>query len=85
MSNMKNSWQDNFREHFENTFEYSSKPRGKLFLKDGETQNSLKAKNAAFDTGARLFLIPLRSPGINPIENHPIAFHLVKKIEQKCT
>ena len=85
VSNMKNSWQDNFREHFENTFEYRSKPRGKLFLKNGETQSSLKAKNATFDTGAGLFLIPLRSPGIiNPIESHPIAFHPVKNLNRNA-
>ena len=65
------------REHFENAFENSSNLRGKLFLQDGDpSQNSLKAKNAIFDIGARMFSIPSRSPDINPIENF---FHLVKK------
>ena len=81
VSHMQSSWQDNFadfaREHFENAFENSSKPRGKLFLQDGHpSQNSLKAKNAIFDTGARMFSIPPRYPDINQIENF---FHLVKK------
>ena len=34
---------DFVREHFENAFENSSNPRGKLFLQDGDpSQNSLK-------------------------------------------
>ena len=72
---------DFVREHFENAFENSSNLRGKLLLQNGDpSQNSLKAKNAIFDIGARMFSIPPRSPGINPIENF---FHLVKK--QRCT
>ena len=68
---------DFFREYFENAFEISSNPRGKLFLQDGDpSQNSLKAKNAIFDIGTRMFSIPPRSTDINPIEN---LFHLVKK------
>ena len=47
---------DSVREHFENAFENSSNPREKLFLQDGDpSQNSLKAKNAIFDIGARMF------------------------------
>ena len=82
MSNVKSSWQDNFfadfvREHFENTFENSCNPQGKLCLQDGDpSQNSLKATNSMFDIGARLFPISRRSPDINLIENF---FHLVKK------
>ena len=65
---------DFVREHFENAFENSSNPRGKLFLQDGDPgHNSLKAKNTIFEIGARMFSIPPRSPDINPI------FHLVKK------
>ena len=65
------------REYFENAFENSSNPRGKLFLQDRDpSQNSLKAKNAIFDIGARMLSIPPRSPDINPIENF---FHLMKK------
>ena len=68
---------DFVRERFENVFENSSNPRGKLFLQDGDPiQNSLKAKNAIFDIGARMFSIPPRSPDNKPIENF---FHLVKK------
>ena len=68
---------DFVREHFENAFENSSNPRGKLFLQDGDpSQNSLKEKNAIFDIGALMFSIPPRSPDINPVENF---FHLVKK------
>ena len=68
---------DFVRERFENVFENSSNPRGKLFLQDGDpSQNSLKAKNAIFDIGARMFSIPPRSPDNKPIENF---FHLVKK------
>ena len=64
---------DFFRQHFEN----SSNPRGKIFLQYGDpSQNSLKAKNAIFDIGARMFSVPSRSPEINPIENF---FHLVEK------
>ena len=67
---------DFVREHFLNTFDNSSNPRGKLFLQDGDpSQNSLKAKNAISNIGARIFPIPPRSPDINPIENF---FHLVK-------
>ena len=69
---------DFVREHFENTFENSSNPRGKLFLQDGDpSQNSLKANNAIFGIGARMFSIAARSPDINPIENF---FHQVKKL-----
>ena len=65
---------DFVREHFENAFENSSNPRGKLFLQDRDPgQNSLKAKNTIFEIGARMFSVPPRSPDINPI------FHLVKK------
>lgn len=68
---------DFVKEHFQNTFNNTSNPRGKLFLQDGDpSQNSLKAKNAMSDIGARVFPIPPRSPDINPIENF---FHLVKK------
>ena len=49
-------------EHFENAFENSCNPRGKFFLLDGDlSQNSLKAKNAVFDIGARMLPIPPRS------------------------
>ena len=65
------------RQHFENAFENSTNPQGKLFLQDGDlSQNSLKTRNAIFDVGGRMFSIPHRSPDINPIEN---VFHLVKK------
>ena len=56
------------REHFENAFENSSNPRGKLFLQDGDL-----GQNTIFKIGVRMFSIPPRSPDINPI------FHLVKK------
>ena len=50
---------DCLREHFENAFENSSNPRGKLFLQDRDpSQNSLKVKNAIFDIGVRMFSIP---------------------------
>ena len=40
-------------EHFENVFENSRNPRGKLLLQDGDlSQNCLKVKNAIFDIGA---------------------------------
>ena len=53
---------DFVREHFENAFENSSNPRGKLFLQDGDpSQNSLKVKNAIFDIGARMFSIQIFS------------------------
>ena len=68
---------DFLREHFEKVFENSSNPQGKLFLQDGHlSQISLKAKNAIFDIGARMFSILPRSPDIDPIENF---FNLVKK------
>ena len=63
------------RTHFESIFEKSANPRGKLFLQDGDPrQNSVPAKQAMNEVGARLFAIPPRSPDLNPIENF---FHLV--------
>ena len=57
-------------DHFNEAFEKSDNPRGKLFLQDGDpSQNSKKAKVALDAVGARLFSIPPRSPDMNPIEN----------------
>ena len=57
-------------DHFNEAFEKSANPRGKLFLQDGDpSQNSKKAKVALDAVGARLFSIPPRSPDMNPIEN----------------
>ena len=63
-------------EHFDDTFEKSANPRGKLFLQDGDpSQNSKKAKVSWDKVEARKFDIPPRSPDINPIEN---VFNFVK-------
>ena len=65
------------REHFASMFKKSANPRGKLFLQDGDpSQNSVKARSAWNEVGARKFTIPARSPDLNPIEN---IFHLVKR------
>ena len=65
-----------FREHFASIFKKSGKPRGKLFLQDGDpSQNRVKARSAFDEVGARKRTIPARSPDLNPIEN---IFHIVK-------
>lgn len=63
-------------EHFNETFEKSVNPRGRLFLQDGDpSQNSKKAMEALRKVRARKFSIPPRSPDLNPIEN---VFNYVK-------
>ena len=64
-------------DHFASMFKKSANPRGKLFLQDGDpSQNSVKARSAWDEVGARKFTIPARSPDLNPIEN---IFHIVKR------
>ena len=60
-----------------------------MFIQDGDPrQNSAKAWKAIASIGAKLLVIPPRSPDLNPIEN---VFHLVRKrldieaFEQKIT
>lgn len=68
---------DFIRDEFPEAFKASINPRGKFFLQDGDpSQNSVKARNAMYDIGARKFTIPPRSPDLNPIEN---IFNLLKK------
>ena len=51
-------------------FQASANPRATHFLQDGDpSQNSTKAQRALQDVGALLFIIPARSPDLNPIEN----------------
>ena len=58
------------QEHFASMFKKSANPRGKLFPQDGHpSQNSVKARSAWDEVGARKFTIPARSPDLNPIEN----------------
>ena len=64
------------KENFPEAMQISSNGRNKLILQDGDpVQNSKKAKNAYTEIGAKIFLIPARSPDLNPIEN---IFHLVR-------
>ena len=64
-------------DHFASMFKKNANPRGKLFLQDGDpSQNSVKARSAWDEVGARKFTIPARSPDLNPIEN---IFHIVKR------
>ena len=57
-------------EHFASMFKKRTNPRGQLFLQDGDpSQNSVKARSAWDEVGARKFTIPARSPDLNPIEN----------------
>ena len=44
--------------------------QNKLFLQDGDSTQNKKKANRAFDAiGCKIFAIPARSPGVNPIEN----------------
>ena len=64
------------KDHFPETVQNSSNPRGKLFLQDGDpSQNSRLASDAMTTVGAKKFSIPARSPDMNPIEN---VFNFVK-------
>ena len=57
-------------EHFASMFKKSSNSRGKLFLQDGDpSQNSVKARSAWDEVGARKFTIPASSSDLNPNEN----------------
>ena len=65
------------KEKFDNMFQSSANPRGRLFLQDGcPSQYSALAQEAMDKMNCRLFKIPARSPDLNPIEN---IFHLVGK------
>ena len=58
------------KDHFPAAFEKSVNPKGKLFLQDGDpSQNSKLAELACKAVGAKRFVIPARSPDMNPIEN----------------
>ena len=64
-------------DHFSDMFANSAKPKGKLFLQDGDpSQNSKIACDAMDSVGCKLFKIPPRSPDLNPIEN---IIHLIGK------
>ena len=76
-------------EHFPEILRKSKKGHSRLFIQDGDPrQNSAKAWKAIASIGAKLLVIPPRSPDLNPIEN---VFHLVRKcldieaFEQKIT
>ena len=65
------------REHFASMIKKSANLRGRLFLQDGDpSQNSVKARSAWDEVGARKFTIPAKSSDLNPIEN---IFHIVKQ------
>lgn len=65
------------RRNFKKLYRKSCKPHSRLFIQDNDpSQNSAKARKALQEVGAKLFVIPARSPDVNPIEN---VFHLVKR------
>ena len=69
------------RSKFPEAFEKSCNPKKKLFVQDGDqSQNSKKAHIAFDEISCTVFLIPARSPDINPIENvfNVIREHLKK-------
>ena len=70
-------------QHFERAFEKSADPRGRRFLMDNcPEQNSRTALRAHDRVSAKVFLIPPRSPDLNPIENF---FHQVnRKLQQQA-
>ena len=80
---------DFIRDHFSRTFKKNVNPTGKLPLQDGDpNQNSKAGKQAMQTVGATKFLIPLRSPNMNPIENvfnHVTDNHHHQAIEQQIT
>ena len=69
--------------HFERAFEVSADPRGRRFLMDNcPRQNCREAHRAYARLKAQVFLIPPRSPDLNPIENF---FHQVtRKLKQQA-
>ena len=68
---------DYVRLRFPQIFLDSANPTAKRFLQDGDpVQNSAAARRAFQEVGAVTFVIPPRSPDLNPIEN---LFHLVSK------
>ena len=61
---------------FASMFKKYPKPKGKLFLQDGNpSQNSCKVRSGWDKRRAQKFLILARSPDLNPIED---IFHIVK-------
>ena len=71
------------RKTFENAFRKCSYQNTRLFLQDGDpSQNSQKACTAMKQVNATPFVIPARSPDLNPIEN---VFNYVKdKLHQQA-
>ena len=65
------------RRNFPAALKKSCNPKARRILVDGDpSQNSKLAKDAIGRIGGKRFLIPARSPDLNPIEN---LFHLVRK------
>ena len=56
--------------HFLQEFMLSANPHDKLFLQDGDpSQNLAKVMQVFENIGAEVFLVPPRSPDLNPIES----------------
>lgn len=68
-------------EDFEEALASSNGPKVKRFLMDGCPRQSSKVAFRAYDTvGAKVMILPPRSPDLNPIENF---FHLIKILLKK--
>ncbi len=65
------------RKYFPTLLKEGANPGGKYFVQDNDpSQNSAVAKEALKHVNAHQFVIPPRSPDLNPIEN---CFHLISK------